>query len=151
VQKESRPAATASAKAQPPKPIAAAPASGTTTRPVAKPASASSGRPPAATTTTPAAPAQAQPESLAAAPSGLTNGLAAPAPAVPGIDPKRIERDVNYELLTKNVRGVAARVNADLVVTLFGSTTAGEKSRAIGIARGIPGVKGVDDQVFVMK
>lgn len=85
---------------------------------------------------------------LAPPPAHATAPTPAPAPE-PKIDPKRTEQEINMALFTEKVHGVVARVDENLVVTLAGSATEQDRSRAVAIANRIKGVRSVRDEVFV--
>jgi serine/threonine protein kinase len=69
----------------------------------------------------------------------------------PPFEAKLVERRLNQALFAQNVRGVVARIDENSVVTLTGSATEQDRSRAVAMAQRIPGVKSVRDEVFVTR
>lgn len=68
-----------------------------------------------------------------------------------GLDPAKLEGEINRELRNAGLGNVTAAVDSKLIVTLKGSTKgASEKQRALGIVRGFSGVRGVKDVIFAI-
>ena len=78
--------------------------------------------------------------------------VAGPPPGGQGdYDPAKLEGEINRELRNAGLGNVTAAVDSKRVVTLKGSVRSGkDKQRALGIARGFPGVQGVKDMVFTI-
>lgn len=72
-------------------------------------------------------------------------------PQPSAIDPAKLEGDINRALRSQNVNGVSAQVGDDLSVTLKGSGSASEKSRAIQVVRQFREVRAVKDKIFVVE
>ena len=66
-------------------------------------------------------------------------------------NPATTESELNRSLKNKGMGNITAKVNKNMVVTLKGTVQdKKDKNKALSLARGMKGIKGVQDIIFVV-